>query len=651
MISWAERRRRIDELLPTLAHILGAAAHSPNELIHLSLLEVAQLEAHRQDIPEELYQLRDSVLSVDDFHSLATLSTSGPFARVELVQSHNQLSGNSNTGKVYVLKTLERRWAFRMRQQQFPRHELAILRLAARSRSPAARVPDVLTAFLSPTAFHVVLSHAPGGDLWGLLERKNAEEGQDGMVIGLEESWVRRWMADLVEVVEWLHAEGWAHRDIKPQNLLLTARGHLLLTDFGSAAPLTHPAPLSSPAPSRPPPTSIARKHSRALVGTPDYIAPEILHNAERVVQDWGFDDSAEEQEKSEEEDQDGEERAYGCEVDWWSVGVTVYELLYGQAPFFAESIAETYDRIVNFETELAFPPDSTVSSAARDLISSLLVDALKRPSSSNLKLQTWFAGTPWARLSSHPGPFQPPPFTPPIVASSFTQAPPSEPQNASVNFNFESAFFSSPGLSILRPSPRSNEQAQTEENEYWAAGVEGDCGGSAEMGMTVMPSSDAFDSSQDAEESPRPRPPPTARATSPWSAPFETPARPGSRVASIGTPATVGGPASSGRRGRRNVSDVEAWKEMQERAWEVGLTARKKRRETGGVGDEVEREDGDEGQGKGSRRSEVEESAPPGVQRDEGLFKLEERQKGVLNELDGLEEKYRSLFALANAA
>lgn len=97
-------------------------------------------------------------------------------------------------------------------QQQFPRHELAVLQLAARSRSPTARVPEVLSAFLSPTAFHLVLSHAPGGDLWGLLERKNAEEGQEGVLLGLEESWVRRWMADLVEVLEWLHVEGWAHR-------------------------------------------------------------------------------------------------------------------------------------------------------------------------------------------------------------------------------------------------------------------------------------------------------------------------------------------------------------------------------------------------------------------------------------------------------
>jgi serine/threonine protein kinase len=90
--------------------------------------------------------------------------------------------------------------------------------------------------------------------------------------------------------------------------MLLQSSGHLLLTDFGSAASLSH--------------SSVARKHSRALVGTPDYIAPEVLRHAEKV-----FEESEEEDEfGGGEEEVDPEERAYGAEVDVWACGVVMYE-------------------------------------------------------------------------------------------------------------------------------------------------------------------------------------------------------------------------------------------------------------------------------------------------------------------------------------
>lgn len=127
-------------------------------------------------------------------------------------------------------------------------------------------------------------------------------------------------MGELVQAVDWLHTAGWAHRyaishcplnestdespsrDLKPANLLLTARGQLLLTDFGSAAPLFSVS-------------SVAIKHARTLVGTPDYLAPEVLRLAESVVEDSLVGED------------DGERRAYGSEVDSWSLGVLTYEV------------------------------------------------------------------------------------------------------------------------------------------------------------------------------------------------------------------------------------------------------------------------------------------------------------------------------------
>lgn len=115
-------------------------------------------------------------------------------------------------------------------------------------------------------------------------------------------------------------------RDIKPHNFVVDTGARLRLTDFGSAAML-HSGKVDLEACLLP-------------AGTPDYIAPEVLLLAEQLVLD----------------DVDSFERheTYGVAVDWWSFGCTIFELATGEAPFYAPTVKETYDRIISVQVRVS---------------------------------------------------------------------------------------------------------------------------------------------------------------------------------------------------------------------------------------------------------------------------------------------------------
>lgn len=83
-------------------------------------------------------------------------------------------------------------------------------------------------------------------------------------------------------------------------------------------------------------------------MGTPDYISPEVLKSQ-------------------------GGDGYYGAECDWWSVGVVLYEMLYGDTPFYDGTVIGTYGKIMNHKNSLEFPSDVDISSAAKDLIKRFL--------------------------------------------------------------------------------------------------------------------------------------------------------------------------------------------------------------------------------------------------------------------------------------
>jgi serine/threonine protein kinase len=140
---------------------------------------------------------------------------------------------------------------------------------------------------------------------------------------------------------------------------LLDARGHVRLADFGSCIYVDEKTGVTS----------------SVSVGTPDYISPEVLQSNEG-------------------------KGSYGKECDFWSLGITLYELLVGDPPFYAESLAETYHQIMNHQKFFNVPSDVTVTQPAMSLMKQLVCDRKDRlKSAAEIKKHPFFSGINWEKL------------------------------------------------------------------------------------------------------------------------------------------------------------------------------------------------------------------------------------------------------------
>jgi len=120
------------------------------------------------------------------------------------------------------------------------------------------------------------------------------------------------------------------------------------------------------------------RKLAHSMVGTPDYMAPEIFT-----------------------------QQGYGKEVDWWSIGVIMYECLVGYAPFYGERAIETARKIVKFEEHFCVPDEICLSPTAEDLMNKLVCRHSKRrqfiEDFDNIKKHPFFRGIVWSKIRESP--------------------------------------------------------------------------------------------------------------------------------------------------------------------------------------------------------------------------------------------------------
>ena len=215
-------------------------------------------------------------------------------------------------------------------------------------------------SFQTGTDLFFATSWACAGDLMQLLIAKDT----------LPEPLVRLYAAELVEAIDSCHRMQFMHRDLKPDNILLDQRGHIVLGDLGLSTSLLGEG-------------REGRRRAFSQCGTPDYISPEVLSAHTGTA-------------------------GYGLEADWWSLGAVLYECLLGFCPFFADTPVATCTRILRWSTELTFPPHRAahLSPPCLDFIKSLLREASGRLGSgargaAEIRDHAWFTGMDWAGLRS----------------------------------------------------------------------------------------------------------------------------------------------------------------------------------------------------------------------------------------------------------
>lgn len=258
--------------------------------------------------------------------------------------------GRGSFGKVYVVRKKDTNRIYAMKVLRKSRiisrsevtHTMAEKTVLAKIRNPF--IVPLKFAFQSPDKLYLVLAFINGGELFHHLQL----EGR------FDENRSRFYTAELLSALECLHDFNVVYRDLKPENILIDYNGHIALCDFGLCKL-----------------NMKENERTNTFCGTPEYLAPELLLG-----------------------------QGYTKTVDWWTLGVLLYEMMTGLPPFYDENTNEMYRKIL--QDELRFPDD--MSEDARSLLRGLLTrdpnERLGNNGSEEIKNHAFFSSIDWRKLN-----------------------------------------------------------------------------------------------------------------------------------------------------------------------------------------------------------------------------------------------------------
>ncbi|XP_055332267.1 cGMP-dependent protein kinase 1-like isoform X2 [Paramacrobiotus metropolitanus] len=291
---------------------------------------------YEDEVETERFRVRGEYahLKLSDLRVIATLGIGG-FGRVELVQLIE------NPEKSFALKAMKKAHIVETRQQEHIMSEKKIL-----EECNCMFIVKLYRTFKDRKYLYMLLDLLQGGEVWTILRDRGC----------FDEPIARFYTGCIVEALSYLHSRGIIYRDLKPENMLLDARGYVKLVDFGFAKRLG------------------VGKKTWTFCGTPEYVAPEIILN-----------------------------KGHDLSADYWSLGILMYELLTGSPPFTAVDPMRTYNIIlrgidaIEFHRKITRVAANLIKKFCRDNPSERL--GCGKGGMNDIRKHQWFTGFNWEGL------------------------------------------------------------------------------------------------------------------------------------------------------------------------------------------------------------------------------------------------------------